>query len=85
MKKDKQKTDVVFRKFQEGDIIAIFPKEIYNEVIYGKNRVLSYQHIGQHGGCNTVLITELQKATKREYSDLKKELESIGYNLRVKN
>lgn len=72
-------TSVIFRKFQEGDVIAIFPDIIHND-----NFHLSYQHIGQHGGCDMkgcINITE--PATYEEYKDLKTELERAGYKLRI--
>lgn len=73
MKKDK----VVFRKFPEGEIIALFP----NEKVDLKGNINSYQHIGQHGGASPELVRELKKATPKEYRELKQELISIGYKL----
>jgi hypothetical protein len=77
--KDKFKTDVLFRQYKDGDIIALFP---HNADRHGN--VESYMHIGQHsmadyGGvqmCTT-------PAKENEYTDLKSELKSIGYNLRI--
>ena len=79
MEKDTEITKVIFRKWNDGDVIAIFPEIPAGE--YGCN---SYMHIGQHGSCNiskVIFITKL--AQESEYSDLKEELESIGYNLEV--
>ena len=75
-------TLVIFRKFVEGgDVIAIFP-EIPNDLM-GYDR-MSYQHIGQHGGCGDIVdITTL--ATPEEYAPLLRELGRIGYeNLEVR-
>ena len=80
MKKDNYKTDVVFRKYSDKSIIALFPHNVND--YYGN--VESYQHIGQHSGADyggILMCTKL--ASKEEYSDLKKELEDIGYNLRI--
>lgn len=77
--KDKDKTKVVFRKFPEGDVIALFPDEAYD----WHGNIMSYLHIGQHGGASPDLLDELENATESEYSDLFSELESIGYNLEV--
>lgn len=71
--------DVIFRKFKDSEVIAIFPYDVCNSS-YG---VTSYVHIGQHGACDLSITKELKTATKDEYSDLKKELENIGYKLRV--
>jgi hypothetical protein len=79
MKQDKNKTDVIFRKFKEGDIIAMFPAEPGTNDI---GTCMSYQHIGQHGNCQTDIISVTKLATDEERADLKAELESIGYNLR---
>jgi len=79
--KDKQKTEVIFRKFPEGNLIAIFPFEEWD---YNGN-YSSYMHIGQHGSCHPDLAKELIRPDKEEYQDLFTELESIGYNLEVLN
>jgi len=83
-KKDKHKTDIIFRCDKSGDfkgiVFALFPHEVED---YNGN-VTSYQHIGQHcaadykGGIN-----DSRPATEEESRDLKKELESIGYNINV--
>lgn len=71
-------TRVFFRVFPEGDVIAIFPDfEHYVDVLE------SYQHKGQHGACSPNLVKDLPAASEEEYTDLKKELESIGYVLEV--
>jgi hypothetical protein len=75
--KDTHKTAVQFRKLK-GEIIAVFPYEIE-----GRNTVLSYQHIGQHGQDVWYINTFTRPALPSEYSDLKTELENIGYNLEV--
>lgn len=74
------KTKVLFRKFQEGDIIALFPQ------YPGTNdprTCMSYMHIGQHGSADISLAHTLKRATEEEYQPLKKELESLGYDLNV--
>jgi len=88
MKKDKEITEVVFRKwrpaiakkFYGADIIALFPYEI--ESIKGE--VNSYEHVGQHSGADyQSCIQRTTPATPEEYAELKAELESLGYNLKV--
>ena len=79
--KDKFKTDVIFRKFPEDNqIIAVFPYEIYND----RGGINSYMHVGQHGEAEySACIKNARPAKENEYADLKSELESIGYNLRI--
>ena len=40
-------------------------------------------HIGQHAMASESLVNELEKASKEEYTPLKKELETIGYIINV--
>ena len=42
-------TKVMFRKFKDGEVIAIFPNELYDWI--NKDLVWSYMHIGQHSAC----------------------------------
>ena len=61
---------VVFRKFPEGDVIALFPDQVANN----RGQILSYQEKGQHGAASPDLITELEPATDAEYQLLLDEL-----------
>jgi hypothetical protein len=87
MKKDDYITEVIFRKWKpykeypnNSDIIALFPYEIENL----RGDILSYEHIGQHSGADyDDCILQTTPAKENEYNDLKTELESIGYNLKV--
>jgi len=80
MKKDNYKTQVIFRKYEDSQIIALFPYEIADN----KGRCNSYMHIGQHSGADYLgVINTTKLATKKEYKDLKKELQNIGYNIQV--
>ena len=45
-----KKVNVVFRKFEDGEVIAIFPN-IYPVAKDSKAEVMSYMHVGQHGMC----------------------------------
>ena len=76
-------TEVMFRrlKWEHGDnIMALFPYEIENH----NGDVMSYMHIGQHGSANyNHCIDSTIPATPDEYKDLLKELETIGYNLKI--
>ncbi|NMB83293.1 MAG: hypothetical protein GYA14_15905 [Ignavibacteria bacterium] len=81
MTKDTYITYVVFRKFREGDIIALFPYEDYDlSGLYCS----SYMHTGQHSGADYHGLIHVTKPAKEsEYTDLKAELEGIGYNLKI--
>jgi hypothetical protein len=75
------KTKVVFRKYKEGDILALFPDEIADPL----GNCLSYQHVGQHGAATYEYCIEQTKPAKpEEYQELKRELEGRGYDLEVK-
>lgn len=74
------KTKTVFRKFADGDIIALFP-----EIKEAQNCCLSYMHIGQHSAADyDIVLANTKPATETEFSDLQKELENIGYILNIK-
>ena len=78
------KVDVLFRydttKDFKGDIFAVFP---YDVADYSGN-VTIYHHVGQHSvGDYNVCLQTSRPATPAEYEDLKKELESIGYEVNV--
>lgn len=66
---------VYFRKFEDGDVIALWDDG------YSSQWISSYQHIGQHSEASRELITELAIATPGEYGPLLKELESRGYRV----
>lgn len=79
MKNLEPETLVIFRKWPNGQIIALFPL-IPSDVngIY----CLSYEHVGQHGGADTQL-PNTTPALPSEYADLASELRRIGYKLRI--
>ena len=79
MKTPTEKTKVVFRKFKDGEILALFPYEPDTA-----NFCTSYMHIGQHSGADySGCIKRTKPANEAEYNALKEELTSIGYNLTV--
>ena len=72
---------VVFRKFKDGEILALFPNIAWTN----DGQCTSYMHIGQHGGADySHCIAITKPATANEYSGLKRELEQRGYSLLVK-
>ncbi len=74
-------TKVVFRKWPDGSILALFP-EVPAVSLAGT--CSSYEHVGQHGGAHYQSCMQRTKpATAPEYADLKAELEKLGYCLQV--
>jgi len=71
-----QKIKTVFREYQDGEIIALFPYEIADH----NYNCLIYAHIGQHGVANYTHVIDTTKPAK-DAQKLKKELESIGYEI----
>ena len=79
MEKDKQLTEMLFRKYSNGDIIALMPYVIETF----RYNCQSYMHVGQHGPARMAnVIKHTRPAKEDEYAELKRELESIGYNVK---
>jgi hypothetical protein len=87
MKKDTKITEVKFYIEGNKEILAVFPKEpFYHEGHPDyKDTFMSYAHVGQHGACSKYYKSLLQEARPKEFADLLKELEGLGYNLKVLN
>lgn len=84
MEKDMEKTDVIFRCDKQGDfkgdVFALFP----HEVSCSDGSVTFYAHIGQHGLADyKKCMRKSRTATEKESTDLKKEMEGLGYNLNI--
>ena len=71
---------VVFRRWQNGDVIALFPAlpaDLYGEYCD------AYEHVGQHGGADYFgVIQHSTPCSIEESADLATELRRIGYVLR---
>jgi predicted nucleotidyltransferase len=79
MEKDTFVTKVVFRTFKNKEVVALFPEQLEIDYCIG-----SYMRIGQHCHADYDTVIQRTKPSKpEEYADLKNELESIGYNLRI--
>lgn len=70
-------TKVIFRKFKNGQIIALFPQEPATGSGW---ECMSYMHICQHGDADPRIVNDTKPATPLEYSELYNELKKIGYN-----
>ena len=77
MKQDTHTTEVQFRLFR-GEVTAVFPY-----IVESPHNVMCYVHLGQHSVCNWNFNAVSKPATPEQYADLYKELESIGYKLKV--
>jgi hypothetical protein len=74
-------TVVIFRKWSNGDILALFPEIPADNIGY---ECSAYEHIGQHGAANYgFCIQSTKPASISEAKELKQELEQIGYCLKV--
>jgi len=74
--------EVIFRICKGGDVVALFPYSIYSNDHIGL--INSYMHIGQHSSSSYCDTMQSSKPAKEDgYKDLKEELESIGYNLKI--
>lgn len=81
MKSDTLPTITVFRKFPDGEVIALFPYLPHDASgLY----CVSYMHTGQHGAADTSITRPTKPASPSEYAPLKRELESLGYLVEVR-
>ncbi len=73
---------VIFRKYPDGDIIALFPEIAVDNTGYNCE---SYLRVGQHGAANPRIVTSQTKpASQKEYQHLFDELTNmVGYDLKV--
>lgn len=73
------KTKVVFRKYPDGEIIALFP-----ELDEPGLMCSCYTALGQHSSADyTGTVEKTTPASDDEYWQLKTELEELGYDLYV--
>lgn len=71
-------TKVIFRKWRNGEIIALFPYEIVGKT---KDDCQSYMHMGQHSVANyRYVVGVTYPASQEEYQPLYDELIKIGYH-----
>ena len=80
--KTNEKTQVIFRKWANGDIIALFPRLPARAGFPWE--MLSYEHVGQHGGASPSITGNTRPAKPDEYATLKAELEGRGYVLDIR-
>lgn len=73
-------TKVIFKRFPEWDVIALFPTFPGDCNPY--RTCMSYMHTRKHAAATMDLFT-LPAAQPAEYAPLMTELESLGYTLRI--
>lgn len=78
---DAETTKVIFRKWKDGEVIALFPELLGTSSAYV---CCSYERIGLHGSANPdLVILNTMPAKLADFKELKKELENRGYKLQV--
>ena len=76
-------TRVVFRKWKDGGVIALFP-DIAEDRRGARYACSCFEHVGQHEAADPdVVIRATRPATPEEYAPLKRELESAPYFYRL--
>ena len=74
-------TIMVFRQFQDGDVVAIMPEE---PGTMDPATCVSYMHVGQHGSCDPKHLVAITKPCNLCMSAvLRRELEGIGYKVKA--
>lgn len=74
------KTKVLFRKSKDGEVIAVFPE---TPATMDPRECVLYSRAGQHGACKIAYARIARPAKAKEAEALKRELERLGYTLRV--
>ena len=74
-------TKVIFRKFNDGEVIALFPQEPATSDGW---QCMSYMHVGQHGSADPMIVQDTKAATPKESAPLVAELLSLGYRLDIR-
>ena len=75
-------TRVVFRRYPDGQVIALFPDIPWSG---RRGETTSYMHVGQHGAADySHVVATTKPATGKEYAGLLDELRQTGYdNMRI--
>ena len=71
-------TKVVFRRYPDGQVIALFPDIPWSG---RRGEITSYMHVGQHGAADYAgVIAMTRPAHEKEYRNPLSELRAIGYD-----
>lgn len=72
-------TKVIFRKFRDGEVIALFPEIACSNNLF---ECMSYMHTGQHGAASVFVSGYTVRASAKESENLREELKRQGYVLK---
>lgn len=73
-------------------VFKMTPKDVYSgreciafllDADANRDYIMSYMHVGQHSEATVEFCVACRLATPEEYADLKAELETIGYELKI--
>lgn len=79
MMPDETLTPTIFRRYRDGEVVALFPTIPADD----RGHCSSYIHLGQHGAANPAhVIAHTRPALPDEYAELLTELTGIGYEVR---
>lgn len=79
---DKHETDVMFRRWPDGAVDAVFPYLPSTPLC--PMSCTAYSHVGQHGTADyDVVIGNTRPARPAEFAELAEELRRRGYKLRI--
>ena len=71
-------TRMVFRRYPDGQVIALFPDIPWSG---RRGKITSYMHVGQHGAADYAgVIAVTRPACEKEYRNPLSELRAIGYD-----
>ena len=70
---------IFYREPHNNSVLAVFPDVIENR----HGNMCCYSHVGQHSSCSPGYLKKCKPAEPDEYQDLKRELEGIGYTLKI--
>ena len=75
-------TRMVFRRYPDGQVIALFPDIPWSG---RRGEATSYMHVGQHGAADySHVVATTKPVTEKEYAGLLDELRQTGYdNMRI--
>lgn len=69
--------NVIFKRFDNSEILAIFPDT--EQHLVGQSLVESYSSVNKHRSIDSSYIYDLPNASYSQYKALSEELEEIGY------
>ena len=84
MTEDNPPVEVVFRMDRGKPGPFSEPTAVFPRIREGLGMASCYVHTGQHSACSLGWYRTTRPATEAEYAPLKRELERIGYHLKIR-